>query len=130
MAALLSRLLTHPGLVWGLGAFSLVALVASVLLVPWFLARLPAEYLRDGDTQHHHSMAFRVLRNALGVLLVMLGLVMLVLPGQGLLTLLVGLLLVDFRGKHALLVRFLSRPQVLSVVNKLRAKHGSPPLLA
>jgi hypothetical protein len=69
-----------------------------------------------------------VLRNLLGVLLVLLGIAMLLLPGQGLLTLLVGLLLIDFPGKHQLVVRLLTRPKVLSVVNKLRAHRGAAPL--
>jgi hypothetical protein len=78
--------------------------------------------------EHHAPLWLRVLRNALGVLLVLLGLAMLVLPGQGLLTLAVGLMLVDFPGKHQLVVKLLSRPKVLGVVNKLRARHQAEPL--
>jgi hypothetical protein len=73
-------------------------------------------------------MAWRVARNLLGVVLVLLGVLMLVLPGQGILTLLVGVLLVDFPGKHKLVQRLLSRPKVLGIVNKLRTHRGSPPL--
>ncbi len=120
----------QPAVAWGLGAFSVAAVVASVLLVPRFLAKLPPGFLRDGDVPRQESVLLKVLRNLLGVLLVALGLLMLLLPGQGLLTLLVGLLLVDIPGKHALLVRMLSKPKVLSVVNRLRGKHGAPPLAA
>lgn len=73
-------------------------------------------------------MLWRVLRNVLGVVLVLLGIAMLLLPGQGLITLLVGVLLVDFPGKQRLVQRILGRPKVLSVVNKLRARHGAPPM--
>jgi hypothetical protein len=68
------------------------------------------------------------LRNALGVVLVALGIAMLLLPGQGLLTVLVGLLLVDFPGKQKLIRRLLARPKILGVVNKLRAHRNAPPL--
>jgi Na+/H+ antiporter NhaD/arsenite permease-like protein len=113
---------------WALGIFSVLAVLASVVLVPRFLARLPRDYLKHEGHQAPHSVPLRILRNLLGVLLVLLGIAMLLLPGQGLLTLLVGVLLVDFPGKHALVVRGLSRPKVLAIVNKLRAHHGAQPL--
>jgi len=123
--------LRNPLLDWGLAAFSIVAVLASVLLVPRFLATLPVDYLSaSARTSEPGSMLVRVLRNLLGVVLVLLGVAMLVLPGQGLLTLLVGLLLLDFPGKHQLVVRLLSRRKILSVVNKLRQRRGSPPLTA
>jgi hypothetical protein len=111
-------------------AFSVLAAVASVLLVPRFLATLPADYLQAKWQAPPRSRVLRVLRNLLGLLLVVLGLAMLILPGQGLLTLLVGVLLLDFPGKHRLVARLLSRPKVLVVVNKLRAHKNAPPLVA
>jgi len=121
--------LSHPAVDWSLGIFSIVALLASVVLVPRFLASLPPDYLRAGKQAEASSVVLRALRNLLGVVLVLLGVAMLVLPGQGLLTLLVGLLLVDFPGKHQLICRILSRPKVLSVVNRLRGHRGAPPLV-
>lgn len=106
----------------------MLAVVASVLLVPRFLASLPADYLQAKWHAPPKSALLRVARNLLGVVLVLLGIAMLLLPGQGLLTLLVGLLLVDFPGKHRLVTRLLSRPKVLSVVNTLRAHKNAPPL--
>jgi len=126
----LSSWLSQPLITWGAGIFSVVAVLASFVLVPRFLAKLPRGYLKQAEAPHHGSVLRRIFRNLLGALLVLLGLAMLLLPGQGLLTLLVGVLLVDFPGKHALVVRGLSRPKVLSVVNKLRARHGAPPLAA
>jgi Na+/H+ antiporter NhaD/arsenite permease-like protein len=123
----LSGLLSPP-VELGLLAFSIVAVLASIVLVPRFLASLPQDYLRGSRASVHHSMPLRALRNLLGVVLVVLGLAMLVLPGQGLLTVLVGLLLLDFPGKHRLVVRLLGKPSVLKLVNKLRAHRGSPPL--
>ncbi len=128
MIRTLSSWLHNPAVAWGLGLFSVLAVLASVVLVPRFLATLPSDYLRSGQHASGHSMPLRVLRNALGVVLVLLGIAMLVLPGQGLLTLLVGVLLVDIPGKHALVVRALSRPKVLAIVNKLRSHRHAPPL--
>jgi Na+/H+ antiporter NhaD/arsenite permease-like protein len=125
----LKDLLSSTAVQVGLVAFSIVAVAASILLVPRFLAKLPPNYLQNGK-EPDHSMPLKVARNALGVVLVLLGVAMLLLPGQGLLTLLVGLLLVDFPGKHALVRRLMSKPKVLSLVNKLRSHRGAAPLHA
>jgi len=119
----------HPVLWCGLGGFSLLAVVGSIVLVPRYLAHLPQDFLSAGDHEQH-SMAWRIVRNALGVLLVLLGIAMLILPGQGLITLMVGVLLVDFPGKQRLVQRVLGRPKILRAVNKLRGKRGSPALQA
>jgi hypothetical protein len=128
MFSTLSSWFEQPAVMWGVGIFSVLAVVASIVFVPRFLASLPDGYLRDGEPVHHGPMALRVLKNVLGVFLVLLGVLMLVLPGQGLLTLMVGLFLIDFPGKHRVLQRLISRPKVLGVVNKLRQRHGSAPL--
>jgi hypothetical protein len=53
---------------------------------------------------------------------------MLLTPGQGLLTLLAGLLLMDFPGKYAMQRRLIEHPPILRAINRLRARHGHPPL--
>ncbi len=125
----LKDLLGSTAVQCGLIAFSVLAVVASIVLVPRFLAKLPPNYLQKGE-EPNHSLPLRIARNALGAILVALGVAMLILPGQGLLTLLVGLLLVDFPGKHELVRRLMSKPKVLSVVNKLRSHRGAAPLHA
>lgn len=119
---------SHPAVLWGCGIFSVIAVVSSIVLVPRYLAKLPRDYLVKDEQHDDAGVAWRVARNALGVVLVVLGVLMLILPGQGILTLLVGVLLVDFPGKHKLVQRLLGKPKVLGVVNKLRAHRGSPPL--
>ena len=122
-----SSWLSHPVLLWGLGCFSVLAVLASVLLVPRYLASLPPDYLH-GKRRDGASVPLKAARNVLGVVLVLLGIAMLLLPGQGLLTLLVGLLLIDFPGKERLIRSVLGRPKILSLVNKLRARHRVAPL--
>jgi hypothetical protein len=71
-----------------------------------------------------------VLKNGLGVLLVALGIVLSLpgVPGQGILTILLGIMLLDFPGRRKLEIKILSRPQVYKTINKLRHKFGKPPL--
>ena len=127
MPSTISSWLSHPALLWGLGCFSVLAVLASVLLVPRYLASLPPDYLH-GKSRDSASLPFKIARNAFGIVLVLLGIAMLLLPGQGLITLLVGLLLIDFPGKQKVIRRLLGRPKILRVVNKLRARHDVPPL--
>ena len=132
----LHELLQHRGILVALGVGSVVLFVLSVVGVPFFLARLPTDYysrteqkrLGLAGTKRPLRTLLRIAKNALGALLVVLGIFMLVLPGQGLLTLLVGIMLVDFPGKYRFERRILSSPRVLRVVNALRKRSGKPPL--
>jgi hypothetical protein len=72
--------------------------------------------------------ALRIAKNVLGAVLVCVGFIMLFLPGQGLLSMLVGLFLMDFPGKPRVLRALLARPHVLPLINGLRARAGRPPL--
>ena len=50
------------------------------------------------------------------------------MPGQGLLTILVGLLMLDIPGKRRLELAIVRRGPVLGSINKLRARFRRPPL--
>ena len=60
--------------------------------------------------------------------MLLLGIAMLVLPGQGVLTILAALVLLDFPGKRRLERRLLLRPRLLGALNSLRARAGRPPI--
>ncbi len=120
---------------WGSG-LSLLCLVATAIGVPWVVTRLPRDYFN----QHTRSvwrnyadaprsvLVLSVLKNIVGALLVVLGLIMLVTPGQGLLTLLVGMLLMNFPGKYRFERWLVQRRGVLAALNWLRRRGGHPPL--
>ena len=128
--------LTHwqPALLWASG-FSLLTLVATLAAVPWVVSRLPANYFSSprrttwhlGSRMSLAGLVFMVLKNIFGVMLVLLGLIMLFTPGQGLLTLLAGLLLMNFPGKYHLERWLVLRPGVLRGLNWLRQRGGHPP---
>ncbi len=129
------RLGAHPRVLAGIAAFSVGTFVLSIVGVPLYLRRLPADYFsrreREGlGMSASHSfgwMARSVLRNALGAVLVVSGLAMFLLPGQGLLTIFVGVMLMDFPGKRRLQRRILSVRPILRAVNALRVRSGQPP---
>jgi hypothetical protein len=102
--------------------------------MPIVIARLPEDYFvrQDGDSGGGSPGLKRVLlkplRNILGVLLVLAGVAMLFLPGQGVLCILFGLSLVDFPGKRKLLLRIVRLRGVERVVTAIRKRAGKPPL--
>jgi hypothetical protein len=123
--------LKEPGVLIGLGIGSIVMIGASLLALRFYLARIPVDYF-DADRRRclkgPLSWIVRILKNLLGLLFLCLGIAMLVLPGQGILTMLVGISLLDFPGKYRIERRIVSMPGVLKAINNLRARSGQPPL--
>jgi hypothetical protein len=125
---------------WHLAALSVgLAVTMAVISLPiigYILARLPADYFVNPEARrpidrHPVLKAIVVLvRNAIGYVLIALGAVLSLpgVPGQGLLTILMGVMLIDFPGKHRLERWLVSRRVVLAGVNRLRARAGQPPL--
>lgn len=71
-----------------------------------------------------------ILKNLLGILFIMTGVVLLVLPGQGLLTILLGFLLLDFPYKRKIELKVIGDARVLNGINWIRKKFNKEPLLA
>jgi hypothetical protein len=119
-----------------LAVASTVIFVVSVVLVPFFIIRLPSDYFAPGKDQErlragrHFVLKSAVMigRNILGCVLLVAGLLMLVLPGQGLLTILVAAMLLDFPGKKRFERWIVSRGPVLQAINWIRRRAGRPPL--
>lgn len=107
-------------------ALSVTLFVGTLVAIPILSIRLPSDYfVRPSKPRPRWKV---VLRTAFAALLIVMGLLMLVLPGQGILTLLIGISLLDFPAKRAWQNRLLQRPAVLRTMNRLRARAGRPPL--
>lgn len=115
----------------------LVTFSVNLAIVSFILVKLPADHFKKG---HHVEFwsgprpalnAAKVIgKNILGILLVALGIVLSLpgVPGQGLLTVLLGIMLLDFPGKSSLERKLLSRQEIVTTINRLRAKFEKPPL--
>jgi len=116
-----------------LAVFSVLSLVVASLLATWFVAWLPADYFlhetRSRPDGEHWliRLILIVAKNLLGGLLLLAGITMLFTPGQGLLTLLAGVLLTDFPGKYALERRLAQQDRVMKLLNWWRARRRQPP---
>ena len=122
----------EPIIGW-LGAASILMFIGTLITVPFVIVKLPRDFFkREHRLAHtwprHLSIPFYILKNGLGIILVLIGLVMLVLPGQGLLTLFAGLILLNFPRKRILIRRIMGQKRILRTINHLRARFGKPDL--
>ena len=135
---MLRELLTEHKMLFGwLTAASLIAFVGTLLIIPVLVARMPHDYFvrrrkllsRTGEKSGIGRWTFHIIKNAFGVTFLAAGIAMLVLPGQGILTMLVGLMCMDFPGKRRFELTLARRPGVLAAINWIRTRSGNGPLL-
>jgi hypothetical protein len=123
-------------LVWA-GIISLTVFIFSLLSLPWLVAQIPEDYFLPKKRQPtqwkqlHPVIRLLALmgKNLIGYGLIVAGLLMLFLPGQGILTLVMGLLLVDYPGKFRLERKLVKTPAIFNSLNWLRKKAKKPPLV-
>jgi hypothetical protein len=131
-----------PALTWGNVLIGVAIFLASFLInlgiVSLILVKLPADHFSKNRKTKFWSgrnpalNAAKVIgKNVAGVLLVALGVVLSFpgVPGQGLLTILLGIMLLDFPGRDRLEQKLLSRPSITNAINRLRGRFGKPPLV-
>ena len=120
-----------------LGISSFVVLVLSSLSIGYFIRKIPHDYFLDdkrGISQIKNKnpviwIIALVLKNVIGYCLILGGILMLVLPGQGLLTILVGLMISDYPGKFKIEKRIIKTKLILKTINWYRAKSNVLPII-
>ena len=126
----------HPEVLIGMGISSIFIFLISILGISWFIAQIPEDYFLRSKRQpskwreQKPILRFVVMfgKNLIGLSLIIGGLLMLVLPGQGLLTIVTGLLLVNYPGKYKLEQKLSSMPSIFRALNWIRLKANKPPL--
>ena len=117
-----------------LGVISIIMFVGTIVAIPIILNKLPANYFQH-DLEHkwmedYHPI-FRniglIVKNTVGLTFLLAGMAMLVLPGQGILTMVIGISLLDFPGKRRLEHKLLTQPTIFQAMNSIRAKCSKPP---
>lgn len=129
--------LEHTTAMIVLGSFSVLTFIATLIIVPLIVINLPADYFahhkrhgRETAKQHPLLRLFFIFgKNFLGVLFFISGILMLILPGQGILTILISITLLDFPGKYRFESWLVSRQPVLKSINWLRQRKKRPPLI-
>lgn len=119
----------------GLTVASIIGFIASLVAIPWILIRLPSDYFdvripRYWMKEHHPILRISglIVKNLVGFVFLIAGFLMLFLPGQGLLTMLIGISLLDFPNKRKLEAKIIGKPALLNIINAMRHKFNKPPL--
>ena len=121
----------------GVGLF-LLSLSFSFASIAIVMVKIPANYFSSHYVQDFLPGSPWIVRwgavvakNIFGFFLVGLGIILSLpgVPGQGVLTILLGLIMLDIPGKRPIESWIIKRPAVLSVVNNFRAKYNKPPLV-
>jgi hypothetical protein len=129
--------LTWDKVLLGVGLF-LFSLIVSFLAIAVVMVKIPANYFSpDYSQKFMPNSPFLVrwgaviLKNLLGFFLIALGILLSLpgVPGQGLLTILLGLIMIDIPGKRPIEAKIIQRPTIQSAINKLRARFNKPPLI-
>lgn len=115
----------------------LISFSLSIAAIAIVMVKIPANYFSSHYQQDFLPNSPWLVRwgavlakNIFGVFLILLGIVLSLpgVPGQGVLTILLGLIMVDIPGKRPLEAKIINRPTILAAVNDLRAKYNKPPL--
>jgi len=129
---LLDWLKEYDKLFAGLGLLSVFLFLISLIVFPLIIIYLPHDYFVRTEpgfsTLNPFRMLLRILKNAFGCLLIIAGILMLFLPGQGLLCLFLGISLVHFPGKRRLELALLRLQRIRSTVAWIRRKANREPI--
>ncbi len=126
----------YPSLdAWLIGC-SAVMFVFSIVAIPFLVAAIPEDYFADSEPprldwqERHPAWRWTVLvaRNLMGAALIVIGIILIPLPGQGILVMLVGLGMTTFPGKRRMELWIVRRPSIAKALQWVRQKSGHPPL--
>jgi drug/metabolite transporter (DMT)-like permease len=128
----------HPeaGGMIALGSLGLVVIYAGILVVA--VTRMSPDYFSSptpapGTLRYCHpvlSLALKTFKTILGVALLLAGVAMIVLPGQGLLTIVIAIGFLEFPGKRRLMTAIVRHDRIMNALNRIRHRAGKEPLLA
>lgn len=126
----------HPGILITLGVSSVFIFILSIAGISWFVAQIPDDYFLSTKRQRTKwgqekpilRLLFLLLKNIVGIFLIFAGLLMIILPGQGFLTIVTGLLLINYPGKFKLEQKIVAMPSIFKALNWIRKKANKNPL--
>ena len=136
MTPILDWFRNYEVLIWWTGAASVLMFLGSLCAIPFILIKIPADYFSSLETKSRidvrdlsfFRLLYLIFKNMVGIAFILAGLIMLLLPGQGILTIIVGMSLFNFPGKYRLVRNIIRNKTILDTINKLRSKADKPPI--
>ena len=128
----------NSDLLFLLGSLSIFILIISVFMMVLIISFLPEDYFKSenrnliSSVQNSRYPLLKLLvlitKNFFGILLLLSGVLMLVLPGQGILTIITGLVFIDYPGKYKFERNLLRQKGVINSINWIRSRLSKPSL--
>ena len=124
----------YKNLILWFGSISLFVFLFSLLSIKWLVSLIPEDYfINKKDSKIKTGNIFiwyivLIFKNLIGYSLILGGIMMLVLPGQGLFTIIIGLMMSNYPGKYSIEKKFIAIPTILKSINWLRRKSNKPPI--
>lgn len=124
----------YKNLILWFGSISLFVFLFSLLSIKWLVSLIREDYfINKKDSKIKTSNIFiwyivLIFKNLIGYSLILGGIMMLVLPGQGLFTIIIGLMMSNYPGKYSIEKKFIAIPTILKSINWLRRKSNKPPI--
>ena len=121
---------------WWLGTLSVATFIVTLIMIPILVVRIPADYFIDdickpvlsGRQLSFFPLLSLIIKNLFGIIFLLAGFSMLLLPGQGLISILIGIMLINFPGKRTLERRIVQQIFVQKSINWIRTRANRPPL--
>ena len=124
----------YKNLILWFGSISLFVFLFSLLSIKWLVSLIPEDYFinkKDSKIKTNNILIWYIVlifKNLIGYSLILGGIMMLVLPGQGLFTIIIGLMMSNYPGKYSIEKKFIAIPTILKSINWLRRKSNKPPI--
>ncbi|WPE16951.1 PGPGW domain-containing protein [Candidatus Thioglobus autotrophicus] len=111
---------------------SAVVFVLTLLLTPYLLGLIASDYFtmenpHKLEIKHIGHIIAVIIKSVIGLALLLAGIIMLVTPGQGVISILLGLFLMEFPGKRKLELKIINHDPTFKTLNWLREKASKPP---
>jgi len=132
--SLIEILNVYKNLILWFGSISLFVFLFSLLSIKWLVSLIPEDYFinkKDSKIKTNNILIWYtvlIFKNLIGYSLILGGIMMLVLPGQGLFTIIIGLMMSNYPGKYSIEKKFIAIPTILKSINWLRRKSNKPPI--
>ena len=127
----------HEIAFWWIGTLSMATFVGTLIIIPILVVRIPADYFKRKKQKpnpcyknQYAAICFigLIFKNLFGLIFIIAVVAMLFLPGQGFITILIGIMMLNFPGKFTLEQRIVQQPTVLRAINWMRTKANRPVL--
>ena len=119
-----------------ISGLSTIFFLLSLMGLSWLISIIPHNYFVDKKRVSLIKvknplmwLPIIIIKNSIGLVLILFGILMLILPGQGVLTIITGLIFLDYPGKFRFERSLVRNKLILNSMNWIRRKLNKPDLI-